>query len=131
MADASRLQVRTRGIAAFTAVWLVVCGVLAMRHEASVAHVRDRAGAYVHARTLVGHHAGRDADIHGQRNPEADVGDCALLTAAHQPVSASVTGPAVVTTAGVSCVQAPPRAAISAIAAAIYRLAPKTSPPVA
>lgn len=131
VAGARRLQVRSRGIAAITAVWLVVCGVLAMRHEAQVAHVRDRAGAYVHARALLGHHAGHDADVHGQRNPDADAGDCALLTAAHQPVSAHATAPAVITTARATCVQALPRTAIPAIAAAILRLAPKTSPPVA
>lgn len=131
MAGASRLQVRSRGVAAITAVWLVVCGVLAMRHEAQVAHVRDRAGAYVHARTLVGHHAGHDADIHGQRNPDADAGECGLLTAAHQPVSAHVQTPAVVTTAHATCAQDPPHMAIPAIATAILRLAPKTSPPVA
>lgn len=131
MAGASRLQVRSRGVAAITAVWLVVCGVLAMRHEAQVAHVRDRVGAYVHARALVGHHAGHDADIHGQRNPDADVRECGILTAAHQPVSAHVTTPAVVTTARATRLQDTPRAAIPAIAVAIWRLAPKTSPPVA
>jgi hypothetical protein len=112
-------------------VWLVVCGVLAMRHEAQVAHVRDRAGAYVHARALIGHHAGHNADIHGQRNPDADVGDCALLTAAHQAASAHVTRPTVVTAARATCVQDTRRAAPPAVVAAILRLAPKTSPPVA
>jgi hypothetical protein len=131
VAGASRLQVGSRGIAAITAVWLVVCGVLAMHHEASVAHVRDRAGAYVHARALLGHHAGGDADIHGQRTPDADAGDCALLTAAHQAASAHVTAPAVVTTVRTSWVQHTRHAAIPAIATAILRLAPKTSPPVA
>ena len=122
---------RSRGIAAITAVWLVVCGVVAMRHEAQVAHVRDRAGAYVHARALIGHHAGHNADIHGQRNPDADVGDCALLTAAHQAASAHVTRPTVVTAARATCVQDTRRAAPPAVVAAILRLAPKTSPPVA
>jgi hypothetical protein len=116
-------------VAAFTAVWLVVCGVLAGQHEASVIHVRDAAGGYVHGRALDGHHTGKQSDIHGQRNPDGDTADCALLTAFHQAASARVTPPAVVTTARATDVQDAPRAATLAGAAAIYRLAPKTSPP--
>jgi hypothetical protein len=123
--------VRTRVVAAFTAVWLVVCGVLASQHEASVLHVRDAAGGYVHGKALDGHHTGKQSDIHGQRNPDGDTGECALLTAFHQAASARVTPPAVVITARATDVQDAPRAATLAVAAAVYRLAPKTSPPAA
>lgn len=120
-----------RAIAAATAVWFVLCGVLAARHEATVAHVRDAAGSYVHGKALAGHHDGRNCDIHNQRHPDADAGECALLTAFHQPASASVTAPAVVTTACTTQERPIGRAAFPAIAAAVYRLAPKTSPPAA
>ncbi len=120
-----------RAVAAATALWLVLCGVLAARHEATVAHVRDATGGYVHGKALAGHHAGHDSDIHGQRHPDADAGECALLTAFHQPASADVTAPAVVTTACATHVRHIAPSACSAIAAAVYRLAPKTSPPAA
>jgi hypothetical protein len=118
-------------IAAATALWLVLCGVLAARHEATVAHVRDAAGGYVHGKALAGHHQGHNSDIHGQRNPDADAGECALLTAFHQPASAGVTAPAVVTTACATHVRHIAPVAVPAIAAVVYRLAPKTSPPAA
>jgi hypothetical protein len=118
-------------IAAATALWLVLCSVLAAHHEASVAHVRDAAGRYVHGKALAGHHQGHSSDIHGQRNPDADAGECALLTAFHQPASADVTAPAGVTTARATHVRPIASVARSAIATAVYRLAPKTSPPVA
>jgi hypothetical protein len=35
---------RARVIAAVTALWLVIGGVLVVRHESSVAHVRDAVG---------------------------------------------------------------------------------------
>jgi hypothetical protein len=122
---------RVRVIAATTALWLVLCGVLAARHEATVAHVRDAAGGYVHGKALAGHHDGHSSDIHGQRHPDADAGECALLTAFHQPASAGVTALAVVPTARATYVRPIAPAASFAIAAAVYRLAPKTSPPAA
>src|SRR3979409_1027797 len=69
VASASCPQVRVRVVAATTAVWLIVCGVPAARHEATCAPVRDGAGGYMHARGLIGHHQGNNSDIHGQRNP--------------------------------------------------------------
>lgn len=96
-----------------------------------VIHVRDAAGGYVHGKALDGRHTGKQSDIHGQRNPDGDAGDCALLTAFHQPASARVTPPAVVTTARATDVQDAPRAATVVVVAAVYRLAPKTSPPAA
>jgi hypothetical protein len=122
---------RIRVIAVATALWFVVCGVLSAQHEATVAHVRDAAGAYLHGKALAGHHKGRTSDIHAQRNPDADAGECALLTAFHQPASAHVTTPAVTTTACATHVCHVAPATVPAVAAAVYRLAPKTSPPVA
>jgi hypothetical protein len=128
---ATRLQVRRRGAAAITALLFVVCGVLAMRHEASTAHVLDRAGSFVHAQALAGHHVGQDSDIHGQRDPGGDAGDCAVLIAFHQAASAQISAPALVAVPGTLRTYDTPRGATSAAVTDVYRLAPKTSPPVA
>jgi hypothetical protein len=120
---------RSRGIAAITAVLFVACGVLAMRHEAATAHIRNRAGGFAHARTLTGHHTGGESDIHRQRNPEADAGDCALLTAFHQAASAEIAAPAVVTLPSALRADDIPDRARTAPWREVYRIAPKTSPP--
>jgi hypothetical protein len=126
-----RVRAGARVLAAVTAAWLVVCGVLAAHHEATVRHVRSAAGGYAHGKVLAGHHTGRDSDIHGQRNPDADAGDCALLTAFHQPATGGVAAPAVAVAVHAVHKAEPPRASAVIVAAALYRLAPKTSPPVA
>lgn len=123
------MQVRPRGVAAITALWFVVCGVLAMQHEASTAHVRNRAGGFVHAAMLTGHHSGHDSDVHGQRDPDADNGDCALLTTFHQAASAHTSAPTLVAVSDTIAANDSPRRAVAARTAAVYRLAPKTSPP--
>lgn len=122
---------QSRAIAAITAVWLLVCGVLSGQHEARVTHVRNSAGAYVHTSAGTGHHEGNTSDIHGQRDPRADHGECALLAAFHQAASAAVTCPTVVSTVVATHVQDTRGVAAVAVSAAVYRLAPKTSPPVA
>lgn len=122
---------RSRSVAAITALWLVVCGVLAMRHEATAAHVLDGAGAYVHANALTGYHTGHDSDIHGQRDPEADGSHCALLNGFHQAASADVAPPSVrCVPHTIQTLRAPSRARAAA-RTDVYRLAPKTSPPAA
>jgi hypothetical protein len=126
-----RSRAGARVIAAVTALWLVVGGVLAAHHEATVRHVRDAAGGYVHGAALAGHHTGHDSDIHGQRNPDADTGDCALLTALHQPAAGAAGAPVVALAARTVRAAAPPHAVAFGSASALYRLAPKTSPPVA
>ena len=121
----------SRGVAAFTAVWLLVCGVLAGRHEATVAHVRTSAAVYVHGSALTGHHESQNSDVHDQRDRGADTGECALLAAFHQAASAHVTALAVDSTVCATRVQDIAGTAAPAVAARVYRLAPKTSPPVA
>jgi hypothetical protein len=125
------MQVRPRGVAAITALWLVLSGVLAMQHEASTLHIRDRAGGFVHAALLTGHHTGSDSDIHGQRDPDADTGDCALLTTFHQAASAETSAPVLVVVSGTTHTLHVPRRVAASRATAVYRLAPKTSPPTA
>jgi hypothetical protein len=123
--------VRSRSVAAITALWLVVCGVLAMRHEASTAHVLDRTGAFVHARELAHRHTGPVSDIHAQRDVDVDSEHCALLTGFHQAASADVARPTVACAAlAIEAVRLLP-APRAAARVDVYRLAPKTSPPVA
>jgi len=130
VAPATRLQIRYRGVAAITACLVFACGLLAMRHEASTPHTRDRAGGFVHAHALTGHHTDQTSDVHGQRNPDADGGECAVLTASHQAASAAIAPPAVA--AQVVALRAPAAQRTTTFIAEtrVYRLAPKTSPPV-
>jgi len=130
MVVATPLHVRTRAGVAILALWFVMCGVLGRRHEAQVAHVVDPAtGLVVHAQHLAGHHdPSKHSDIHGQD----DAGDhdaCALSAAIHQ-AAISTAAPVVARTTSAELALDPPRAR-AALAADIYRFAPKTSPPVA
>jgi hypothetical protein len=124
------MRVRSRSVAAITAWLFFACGVLAIRHEATTPHARDRAGGFVHAAALTGHHAGHHSDIHGQRNPGAETGECAVLTASHQAASADIAAPSVVATVGTLRAPEAPHLLDLAAVTAVYRLAPKTSPPV-
>jgi len=101
-----------------------------MRHEASTLHTRDRAGGFVHAYTLNGHHLGHRSDVHGQHRPDADGDECAILTASHQAASAAIASLTLV--AQVRTLRAPDAQRTTTLTAetAVYRLAPKTSPPV-
>lgn len=128
---ATRLQMLVRGVAAITAVLFVAGGVLAMRHEADRPHVRDRAGGYAHAKTLSGQHDSRSSDIHGQHDPDSDAGDCTLLTLFHQGASAVVSGSAPAAHASAVRRADSPGIGRHAVVTAVYRLAPKTSPPLA
>jgi hypothetical protein len=129
MARANRMQMLINSISAIVALLFVACGLLARSHEASTLHTRERTGVDIHASALTGDHSGHHADIHGQRSPDASGEACALLTVLHQPVSADVATPA--TAAGVRSDRAPTgsRADVSRSVLAVYRLAPKTSPP--
>jgi hypothetical protein len=123
-----------RIVALAAGVLFVVCGLLGQHHEATVVHVRDaRTGALVHGEQVVGHHdQGVGSDIHAEDGPgDSDAAPCAIAAALHQP-SASVeallapTAPSCEAVAARSiAVRAPPPRA------AVYRLAPKTSPPAA
>lgn len=121
----------SRAVAAFTAVWLVLCGVLALRHDGKTAHGLDALGRVVHAAQLTGHHvAGGQADFHGQADPDADHGACELSVASH---AAAIVSPArhdlVVARATALPVYAPASPALAI--RSVYRQAPKTSPPAA
>ena len=117
-------------VASLVALWLVVSGALAARHEAQVAHVVDqRSGLVVHATHLTGHHATGTADIHGQADPKTDHDVCGLLAALGQPARPATPAVALLPAGQLSLVTAPEAPAIGA--GALYRIAPKTSPPIA
>jgi hypothetical protein len=126
------LQKRRCAIAAITSVWLVACGILAMRHQAETRHVRDSRGVEVHASALGGHHdPGQPSDVHGLADPGFEAGDCAILTALHQPGSAAHATISTTTVLNATVAELAPVSARAAVAAdMVYRLAPKTSPPV-
>jgi hypothetical protein len=123
------MQVLSRGIAATVALLLVVGGVLATHHQATIRHVRDAGAAFAHAAELAGHHTGDGSDFHGQRSHGVDIGDCALLTAFHQPMSASTAALLLVTARRTCHRHDIQRSSCAAAACEVYRLAPKTSPP--
>lgn len=132
MTGPDRLQARPRGVAAITALVFLVCGLLAMHHEASTLHVRDAAGGYAHAPRMTGHH--RDtgqSDMHGQRHADGEAGECTLLTTFHQATSHAHAAPAVAVAAVTTVAPALAPPARDLRAADVYRLAPKTSPPAA
>jgi hypothetical protein len=120
-----------RALAVLTASCILLAGLCALRHEANVAHVRDRlTGQLQHAHALAEHHAhdatphlhGREVDAHG------DTGGCALLGvldhATILPTAIAIADDLIDegrTTAALVDVSSP--------ALARYRLAPKTSPP--
>ena len=131
--DATRLQLRRgRGaIALLLASCVVLSGLFLLRHQATVAHVHGAlSGALEHAHALADHHElsttphlhGREVDAHGE------LGVCALIAAldhavilASTPTAATATQPVAVATG--------PSVALDSPARALYRLAPKTSPP--
>lgn len=123
----------SRWCAALTALWLVLCGVLGLRHQALVDHARDdRTGSLVHAPRMTGHHDARSAgaDLHGRHDASDEDGPCALVSVhpagIAQPAALSdfITVGRPVARAALVLQRAIP-------AESVYRLAPKTSPPAA
>jgi hypothetical protein len=123
------MQVRIERTCIIIALLFVTCGLLARSHEASTVHARARTGVDIHASALTGHHSGPHADIHGQRSPDARGEACALLTVLHQPASADVAARAIAAGVRSDRAHTGSRADVSRSVLAIYRLAPKTSPP--
>jgi hypothetical protein len=118
-----------RAVAALSAALLIVVGLLGARHEAEVAHVRDRRGDFVHAQKLVDHHeVGPVAHMHSSEEHRHAPGPCALLAALHGSAVSSRPPAAIAALPAAHDLGAPLIAAVHG-AIAGYRLAPKTSPP--
>jgi hypothetical protein len=119
-------------IALLAGLWLIAGGVLGMRHEAHVTHVLDGIGQAVHAAKLTGaHEAGSQSDIHGQADRNSDHGLCAVSTTLHQAGSPEHAKPEVSLAPPTWLDSAATHARIAVASRHVYRLAPKTSPPVA
>jgi hypothetical protein len=130
--DAIHMQVRRgrRAIALLLAGCVVLSGLAALRHETAVAHVRGALThelqhahelAEFHEQSTTPHLHGRNVDAHGE-------GACALLAALDHatilpgsPAWFSPTQPAAILAVATLPFDPPARA--------LYRLAPKTSPP--
>ena len=118
-----------RVLASITGLWLVIATVLAARHEAQVIHVVDGSGHSFHASRMVGHHTTEQSDIHASgAAPDHDA--CELAASLHQAASAACSRPDVVHAGRTTIASAAPTTARSTLAERVYRLAPKTSPPV-
>jgi hypothetical protein len=123
-----------RVLAAIAALTLVLVGLLGRGHEAAVAHVEDGSGRLVHAENdegLAAHDRDSDATHIHEHSPDghADSGACSLLAVAHQVAIATPfidAVPLVHEQVAVAIV-----VASSTRTVAQYRLAPKTSPPLA
>jgi hypothetical protein len=119
-----------RAVAALVAAVLIFVGWLGAHHRAEVAHVHDGSGSMVHAAALADHHASDSAaHVHGRSDHQDAPGACTLLaTLIARPAAASAV--AVIADASI-LPAAPPALAFVPPALAAYRLAPKTSPPLA
>ena len=119
-----------RAVAIAAACALVCVGLLARHHQAEAAHAREHSGQIVHAQELADHHVvSSNAHLHEAAVHE-HAGDCSLLAVLHAPLletRIAVIGVALAeSVALVAAVTTPHRAAIAG-----YRIAPKTSTPVA
>jgi len=131
MFAASGLQLRRKTLAALIGVWLVACGFLARRHEATVAHaVELRTGQLVHAERLIGHHEPDSVpDIHDRGAGHSDHDVCLDAAMLRTATMAQQDRPVV---AGMACSGVVVEHVVVSTENRrhdIYRLAPKTSPP--
>ncbi|MDQ3369571.1 MAG: hypothetical protein M3680_29435 [Myxococcota bacterium] len=117
-------------MAALTGLWLVTCGFLSARHEAEVPHVRDRAGQVFHG-VLSSNPAGADADerLHARDSAFHEHRACPLSASLHQPGPVHHTA-IVNQLAEVGLVLVVPPDRADGRQRYVYRLAPKTSPPL-
>jgi hypothetical protein len=126
---------KARALAVLAAGAMVLASLLALRHETLVAHVRDRVtGAVHHAQALAElHEQGQGAHapqhLHGlDVDHHPDTGSCPL----HQGLAATTilpSAPHLAATPHVTTDTVTASNALTPVAQAIYRLAPKTSPP--
>lgn len=119
-----------RAIALLLAGCVVLSGLAALRHESAVAHVRDGStGQLQHTHALAEfHEQSTTPHLHG-RNVDSDAdGSCDLLAALDHAtiVPGSALWPTATQPASIISVVLLP---FDAPARALYRLAPKTSPP--
>jgi hypothetical protein len=135
MPAATRLQLR-RGLALAATLVLVVCNLLAMRHEAVVAHATDARGIARHVAGAAAECSHTATQTHAHSLPAAPAGDgdpdaCDLVSIAH--ASAIASPPVHVVAVAVAAIELVVAARAPRAHAVIVPLhaAPKTSPPLA
>lgn len=135
MARAAAVQVGStrfarRLLAVGAAVWLVAFGVLGARHEARVAHVTDAlTGAIVHAGPTGCHD--HETQSHADGAPAAGDHDaCELLGVLHQSAAPAVAWAGIRLVAVTPPQHAPCSSELMLRSRAVFRIAPKTSPPI-
>jgi hypothetical protein len=120
-----------RVVATIACSWLVLAGLLGARHEASVAHVIDqRTGEVRHASALVGAHTGDRSDYHATSDADVGTDVCAISATLHQAACSEHASVVVITAPRLELRSPITLAAFATITTTVYRLAPKTSPPV-
>lgn len=126
------MQVRRgrRAIALLLAGCVVLSGLAALRHETAVAHVRGAlTGELEHAHELAEFHEDSTTPhLHGRNIDAHAEGACALLAALDHATILPAAVLAATAAHPVAVVTVEPLA-LDAPALALYRLAPKTSPP--
>jgi hypothetical protein len=131
MLGASGLQLRRATYASLIAVWLVASGIVARRHESTVAHAVDGTGQLVHGERLRGHHDNSPPDIHDRDRAASDHGACGEATLLRQLGIAITFVCATWRAQPIVRLVESPGTRIARHVRAIYQLAPKTSPPAA
>jgi hypothetical protein len=123
---------RARSLLAIAAsAWLVLTGVLGLRHEAEVGHAIDAAGVAVHGSVAIGHHGAAACHLHTRAAAHDGDGACEVIAAVHQ-AGAATARIELVAAAPAGVAIGMPRPVAGALAPlALLRLAPKTSPPPA
>ncbi|MEJ7596400.1 MAG: hypothetical protein WKG01_00705 [Kofleriaceae bacterium] len=130
MVVATRLQERIAAVVATVAFLLV--GLLGRGHAAEVAHVEDGKGRLVHAQNddaLAAHdRTSRATHLH-EHAAHDDTGACSLLAVVHQAAIAALAPTSIVHAVEHATVLVSARGTVHP--SVDYRLAPKTSPPIA
>lgn len=121
-----------RGAAILAVACILLGHLISLRHETTVAHVRDSVGVLEHAHALGEFHASStEAHLHGsESHGHVDSGPCALLAGLEQSTILTPAPALVVATAShQESLTLPPLA--PEVSASILAFAPKTSPPAA
>lgn len=127
-------RLRARAIAILASGAMLLAGLLAMRHQTAVAHVHDQAsGAVHHAHELAEHHAqeldGAPAHVHRSDTPvHEEAGGCPLQQGRETPTLLPSAPHTVALHHASVAIHVVPDA-VMPVAEAVFRLAPKTSPP--
>lgn len=125
-------QMQKRGPAIIAAACILLAHLISLRHETTVAHVRDSVGVMEHAHALGEFHASSsEAHLHGsESHGHVDSGPCALLAGLEQSTIITRAPALVVATASHQEFVTSPALAIE-LGTSILAFAPKTSPPSA